>query len=185
MPEIKDELLEAKPEKEIKRHKYYSNKTELGLTHANGNSNYQTYNFKTRNFYRYNKQFLIFGGHYTYGEANSLLNSQNWDFNLSYYYKLTSNFASVIGGTVEGNRFQELKRRENTDIAGKYYFIKGKIQKLNLQVGYRYTIENFYGDTDHLVQHKGRVLLSWKNKLSKNLATEAVVDYIPNFSTKV
>lgn len=182
MPDIKDDFFKTKPKEKIIKEKYFSHTSEVGLNNANGNSQYQSYNLMTKNIYRYQRQVLVFGGHYNYGEANGVLNSQNWDVNVNYFFKIKPNFATVLGETVEGNKFQELRHRYNSDFGLKYYFKQNQNQKLNLQIGYRYSYEDFYKETPSLTQHKGRALLEWKLKPSKNLEFKILADYIPNFS---
>lgn len=185
MPEIKDDMLEPKAQDKIKKSKYFSSETDLGISNSTGNSEYKTLSFKTRNLYRFDKQALVVGGHYTYGEANSLLNSQNWNFNVAYYKRINPNFSLIIGDTIEGNKFQQLRQRDNIDLGGKYYFIKKSQNQFNLQLGYRYTTEKYYeSEYASMTLHKGRILAEWKRKVGKDSKAFLIGDYIPNFSVK-
>lgn len=179
-----DEFKESEVSKDKpKRQKYFKNSSEVVLTNTTGNSNVQTYHAKTENTYKFQNHKTVFGGHYTYGEANSLLNAQNWDANLNYFLRLNDKVSLVAAEIIEGNRFQEVKTRYNTDLGSKYHFINTNKKKLSLLTAYRYTNEHRYGEEDTLIiQNKGRFLGEWSRKPMKNLEWKLSADYIPNFT---
>ncbi len=155
--------------------------SELSMVNANGNSDLQAYNASTKNTYQFSKNALLFGGHYTYGEANNSLSARNWDVFSKYEFGINERVALLLAETIEGNRFQDVKARYNSDLGAKYSFIKTDKQNWFFEGAYRYAIEDRYA-SENLYQHKGRTYTEWNRKHNETLQWKLWLEYIPNFS---
>jgi hypothetical protein len=151
------------------------------MLNTGGNSDLQSYNAATKNKYAFTKDALLLGGHYTYGEAEGALSARNWDVNSKYEFGLTEKIAAIIGETVEGNRFQDVKARYNSDLGAKYSILKNDKQNWFFEAAYRYTVEDRYV-AENVYQHKARAYTEWNKKYSETLQWKLWLEHIPNFS---
>ncbi len=158
-----------------------TNESELSMVNTGGNSELQAYNALTKNKYSFTKDSILFGGHYTYGEADNMLSARNWDVNAKYELGITETFSAVLGEVVEGNRFQDVKARYNTDLGAKYFMVKNDVQNWFFEGAYRYTSEDRY-EAENVYQHKGRAYTEWGYKYSETLQWKLWLEYIPNFT---
>ncbi len=148
---------------------------------SGGNSELQAYNGITKNKWDFTKDAIHFGGHYTYGEANSSLSARNWDVNTKYEFGITERLSTILAETLEGNRFQDVKVRYNTDTGLKYEVVKTEKQNWSFEGAYRYTVEDRYS-SKNAYQHKGRVYTEWSRKQSEALQWKLWLEYLPNFT---
>jgi putative salt-induced outer membrane protein YdiY len=162
-------------------HAKLTHESELSLLNSGGNSELQAYNGITKNKWDFTKDSLLFGGHYTYGEAASSLSARNWDVNLKYEFGLTDRLSAIAAETVEGNRFQDVKVRYNSDAGLKYEVVKTEKQNWAFEAAYRYTVEDRYL-ADNVYQHKARTYTEWSRKQSEALQWKLWLEYLPNFS---
>lgn len=158
-----------------------THESELSLVNAGGNSELQAYNSITKNKYQFEKNSLSFGGHYTYGEANNSLSARNWDVNSQFELGISERFSAIVGEIIEGNRFQDVKARYNSDLGGKYSIIKNDKQTWIAELSYRYTAEDRY-IAENVYQHKARTFTEWAYKYSETLQWKIWLEYVPNFS---
>lgn len=158
-----------------------THESEASLINSGGNSELQSYNVKTDNKYNFTKNAINFGGHYTYGEANNSLSARNWDVSTKYEFGLTETLSALVAETIEGNRFQDVKVRYNTDAGLKYKLIKNEKTDWFLEGAYRYTVEDRYS-SDNVYQHKARTYTEWNRKQSEALQMKLWIEYLPNFS---
>ena len=160
---------------------FLTHESEASLINAGGNSELQSYNAKTSNKYKFTRDTMGFGGHYTYGEAANTLSARNWDANAKYEWGLTDRLSLILGETVEGNRFQDVKARYNSDLGLKYQLTKTDKNDWFFEGAYRYTVEDRY-TADNLYQHKSRTYTEWNHKQSETLQWKLWLEYLPNFS---
>lgn len=158
-----------------------THESELAMLNTGGNSDLQSYNAATKNKYSFTKDALLFGGHYTYGEAEGALSARNWDVNTKYEFGLTEKISAIVAETVEGNRFQDVKARYNSDLGAKYSIVKTDKQDWFFEAAYRYTVEDRY-DAENVYQHKARAYTEWNKKYSETLQWKLWLEHVPNFS---
>jgi putative salt-induced outer membrane protein len=158
-----------------------AHESELSVLNTGGNSELQAYNVLTKNKYDFTKNSILFGGHYTYGEANNSLSARNWDVNTKYEFGLTEKWSAILAETVEGNRFQDVKARYNSDVGAKYSAIKTDNQNWFFELAYRYTVEDRYIG-ENAYQHKARTYTEWSKKQSETVQWKLWLEYLPNFS---
>ncbi len=158
-----------------------THESEVSLLNAGGNSELQAYNAITKNKYEFGKEAVLFGGHYTYGEAANALSARNWDVNGKFEHAFTERWSGIVAETIEGNRFQDVKTRYNSDVGAKYNITKTDLQTWFLEASYRYTVEDRYV-AENVYQHKSRAYTEWARKQSETLQWKLWLEYLPNFS---
>lgn len=158
-----------------------THESEISTVATGGNSNVETYLFKTLNSYVVDIRTYRIGGHYTYGEADNNVSARDWDGFGRYEQMITSRSAFTVGELVEGYRFQGIKARYNTDLGYKYYLIKSDAKNLFSEAGYRYTIEDRYAE-DNQFENKGRLFTEYNQKVSETFQYRLWIEYVPNFT---
>lgn len=161
----------------------FSHESQLSAVHTGGNSDLETYNANMKNTARKGKNKYRVLGHYTYGKSQEVLSARNWSA-LARYDRFTSETLSIfLSEEVEGDKFQGLEYRYNTDLGVSYTFYETDKSSLLGEVGYRYTYEK---STDPTIGtegfHKGRVYAEHETELREGISTRFWVEYIPNFS---
>ena len=159
-----------------------THESELSVIAAGGNTDLQTINSATKNKYEFEgRSTVLFGGHYTYGENEGALSARNWDMNGKYEFSISDRFSAITGETIEGNRFQDVKVRYNSDLGGKYFLMKEDNQDFFMELSYRYTVEDRYS-SENVYQQKARTYAEWNKKQSSTLQWKLWVEYLPNFT---
>jgi putative salt-induced outer membrane protein YdiY len=156
--------------------------SELSLIQSGGNAEVQTTNTKTTNIYDWDLNKVTFGGHYIYGETSEGVSARNWDANGKYEREVSPHFSIVTGEVIEGNRFNGVKARYNSDLGFKYYFAKTDVVNLFSEFTYRYSIEDRYDPLPNVYDNKGRYYQEYFHKHSETVQTKLWIEYIPNFS---
>ncbi len=159
-----------------------THESELAIIAAGGNTDLQTTNAATKNKYEFEgRSTVLFGGHYTYGENEGALSARNWDMNGKYEFAITDRFSAITGETIEGNRFQDVKARYNSDLGAKYFLMKEDNQDFFMELAYRYTAEDRYS-SENVYQQKARTYAEWNKKQSATLQWKLWLEYLPNFT---
>jgi putative salt-induced outer membrane protein len=156
--------------------------SEISTITSGGNSNIETYLFKTENDYvRDEKLNYKFGGHYTYGEANENVSARDWSLRLKAEQMITDYIALLLGQSAEGYLFQGINARYNSDIGAKYYYIKSDERNFFTELGYRYTIEDRINEKTQY-ENKARLYNEFNSKYSESMQYRLWAEYVPNFS---
>ena len=158
----------------------YSNESEASTLVNGGNTKLKTYNAKTLNKYKFSKNILKLGGHYTYGETEETESINNWDLNFRYERELSEKLDAFLGETLEGNKFAGFDYRYSLDLGMSYNFIKTEKMKLKTELGYRYTIEKKVDIDGKEKDHKGRFFFKAESKHFKSFTPKFWFEYIRN-----
>ncbi len=160
----------------------YSNESEFSLVKTGGNAEVQTTNGKTLNNYKWSLNQVKAGGHYTYGESKDGVSARNWDVNSKYEREVSSHVSMTFGEVLEGNQFNGVKVRYNTDLGTKYYYVKTDMKNIFSELSYRYTIEDRYSPAPNTFDNKARLYNEINHKISATVQYKFWLEYIPNFT---
>lgn len=156
--------------------------SEVSSVVTGGNSNVETYLFKTTNQYEVQAMTYRVNGRYSYGEAGEEVSAREWDFTLKIERMFSESFAFYIAEIIEGYRFQGIKARYNTDVGFKYYYIKSDTLNIFSEAGVRYTVEDQYGPETTRYEKKGRLYSEINDQPNKNFSYRLWLEYVPNFT---
>ena len=101
-----------------------TNESEAGLAAANGNTKTNTLNIKQANTYTWRDNVLGYKGRYLNAKAAGIETARFLESALRYERRLTSHFNLFVGETYQQDKFAGYQNRYNTDVGGKYFFIK-------------------------------------------------------------
>ncbi len=161
----------------------FSHESEVSILTSGGNSEFSTWNLKSRNDYKLSKSNYQLSGHYTYGEAGEVESARNWDAKLGYERHFKKGWLGYFSQQVEADKFKGIDSRYNTDIGAGLELLNKEKHKIKTELGYRYTVEKHRNSTqaDDKYQ-KGRAYIENDHQLTETLFFRVWFEYIPNFS---
>ncbi|MGZ3655180.1 MAG: DUF481 domain-containing protein [Bdellovibrionota bacterium] len=163
-------------------HADWSTDAEAGIVSTTGNSRSQSYSAKDKTTYKYDADSYVFNGSYLQSQANGTQNAQNWLVGLRYERALSEKFSLFLAQDVQGDKFAGILQRYDSDLGGKYYFVKKEKDLIAFsEAGYRYTNEHTVTGTTTGYQ-KARVYAEGEKYWSPTVSSKLSVEYIPNFT---
>lgn len=176
-----------------------TNESELGYVVTGGNSESETSTLKQTSTYNWEKDSLIFKGHYlqasgtvnvTPTQTQSQDTAENWAAKLRYEHVLVPKwFDAFIAHGWYGDRFQGIREGYVTDLGLKYYTANSKEYTQFFEVGYTHRRELYQtaptdpvgvGDASHPEFHSARLYGEVKYQHNKSLVLGAWVEYLPS-----
>jgi len=159
----------------------FEHESEASVVVNGGNSQLEVYSAKTSTTYERNKNKGNIYGHYTYGTSQNVESSRNWDLGLRFERELDKKLSLYLGQQAEGNKFNGIDKRYNSDIGVHYILSKSDKRRIFTELGYRYTIEKQLSGVDRN-DSKGRVYIEGQEQQNQALFYRLWLEYIPNFS---
>ena len=159
----------------------FTHESELGLLLVSGNSDQNVFNFQTRNSSPMGNYFLKFGGHYTAGRANSVLNTENWDVNVRLERVLTQRFSIYFTEIIEANRFAGFSFRSKSELGAGYKIIQGEQTTLIGEASFQYMYEEDI-PTKYLNNILARLYGVYNYKFSENASAKLWAELLPNLT---
>jgi putative salt-induced outer membrane protein len=106
--------------------------------------------------------------------------AKKWDFSARYERNLSEQWSGYLGYLLESDKFAGRRQKHNTDIGGKYIFVKTEKYDVLGEAGYRYVHQN---NTDNSQDHfnAGRAYLESNYRLNATNSAKLWVEYVPNF----
>jgi len=159
----------------------FSNESELTVILNGGNTEQETWNGKTMNAYKMNKNTFKLGGHYSYGKADGELNTRNWDVNSRYERDLGKEWSGFAAVQLEEDFFANIEYRWNYDLGGGYNIFKTEKHKMHAEAGYRRTLESDYSG-QKTSGSKVRIYSEYTRQHDESLFFKFWVEALPNIS---
>lgn len=162
----------------------WSNESELGLSVISGNTESESYNGKQKLSYVFeNEDALIASGRYIEAKTSGAITAKSWAAELRYEKSLSEHWSVFAAQGAESDRFAGYVQRDNTDLGGKYYFVKSDENNLLAELGYRSTTTNpVAGDRGR--SNFGRAYLEYSRKKDKSWEAKIWAEYLPNFTRR-
>ena len=181
---------------------------KLGLKHEStlsyvqtaGNSEATTTSFKQMTGYWWTMDVLKLTGHYlstnttdkTVNPNKEAITAENWSAALRYEKVLTPDRFNVYASHGwRGDRFQNIQQGHDSDVGGKYFWIKDDKTAFSSELGYRYTKElltsvivdpeNPKNGQGHPEYHFLRLAAQFDQKCTESFAYGLSLEYLPSF----
>ena len=162
----------------------FKNESEFARVQTGGNSQVMTTNLKTTMSNKWELNQLTYGGHYIYGESGEKVSARNWDVNGRFEHQLTDHLSLSTGEVIEGNRFNGVKARYNSDAGAKYYYTRTDAKNIFTELAYRYTIEDRYAPAINAYDNKMRIYNEINHKISETVQYRFWLEFVPNFTDR-
>lgn len=159
----------------------FKGEAEAGAVIVSGNSESESYSFKTKNSYTQEKNSYSILGRYLQTTANGVESARNWDAGVRYDRAISESLAGYLGQKAESDSFAGFTQRDSTDLGGKYSIFNDDEYKWFVEAGYRYTRTLFIGK-DNASDNFGRVYTEFQRIMSKELSFKYWLEYLPNFT---
>lgn len=158
----------------------FTSEDELTFITSGGNTNNKTYEFATRNSYKWPKNKFTLNGSYSRGESDGVLDDDNWTALLRFDHDLNSRLDIFVADFFESDQFKGFWARNNIDIGLQYKLVDKEKLKVLIEAGYRYTRENFVQDEPDNHEHKLRFYSEVSYIYTKGIEAKYWVEYIPS-----
>ncbi|RZA09500.1 MAG: DUF481 domain-containing protein [Proteobacteria bacterium] len=163
-------------------HADFTNDAELGVIVTNGNSKTQSLSVKDQSRYTWDKNVVQFNALGLRAENNDILSAKNWALALRYERELSSIFNAFAAQSAEGDRFNGIRQRFNSDLGAKYFIYKlEKNITWFAEAGYRFTKENSTAGLRNNFQ-KARLYTEAEKYWNPTVSTKLWAEYLPNFT---
>lgn len=159
----------------------FKGEAEAGAVVVSGNTESESYSFKTKNTYTLEADSMTIAGRYLQTQANGVESARNWEAGLRYDRLLTETVSVYLGQKAESDTFAGFVQRDSTDLGAKYTLLNDESYKWFFEAGYRYTKTHFTtGNPNH--SNFARLYTEFVRTLSKELAFKYWLEYLPNFT---
>ncbi len=158
----------------------FKSEDEITFISTGGNSNQDSYNFATRNSYKWTKNTLTLNGDYSYGKSDGTVDVDNWSATLRFDHDLSAKLDIFAADYYESDRFKGFWSRNNYDLGLKYKFYDEDKFKFFIEVGYRYTEVNKVQDEPNTYEQKLRFYTELEKDLKEGISARFWLEYIPS-----
>lgn len=160
----------------------FTNDAEFGVILTSGNTKTQSFSIKDQTRYNWEKNVIQFNALGLRAENRGVLSAKNWALGLRYERELSTVWNAFASQSAEGDRFNGIRQRYNSDLGGKYYIKKAEKDFMWFaEAGYRYTKENSTAGTKNSFQ-KLRLYSEAEYFWSPTVSTKLWAEYLPNFT---
>ena len=160
----------------------WSHESEAAVVKVNGNTASESYSAKQKTIYKVDSNSLAIAGSYLQSKALGTETAKAWDVSLRYEKALSEIWSAFIQQGSESNTYAGYLQRDNTDVGGKYTFIKSETENAFLEAGARSTktlsSQGFATKTENF----GRLYTEYTRKINASVSAKAWVEYLPNFT---
>jgi putative salt-induced outer membrane protein len=158
----------------------FSDESSAGVVLTSGNTSTSTVNLAQKNVNILGLNVYKFDASYLRASNTGDVQALQWSVGVRYERELSKEFNLYVAETANGDRFQGIDQRYNSDIGAKYFF--QKTEKLNWfsEAGYRFTRENYpYGFKNlNFIRLYNEIENTWR----KGVSAKWWVDFLPNIT---
>lgn len=159
----------------------WAHESEASVVQVTGNTESESYSAKQKTTHNFDENSLIATGRYLQTKAANVETAKAWEAALRYERALSDYFSIYIQHGAESDAYAGYVQRDNSDVGGKYHFIKSDPENFFSEIGYRYSkvIPSTSADTEYVSY--GRAYLEYSKKLNETVSGKLWVEYLPNF----
>lgn len=158
-----------------------SHESELSLVNISGNSASESYSAKQKTVYQIEPDTYSVTGRYLRVKSGGNETARSWDATGRYERSLSPTVSGFASYGAEADPYNGYVQHDNTDVGGKYFFIKSDPRNFFAEGGYRYQV-----NLDTLgVTHRdslARIYGEYFEKVDETFSYKLWVEYLPNFS---
>ena len=159
----------------------WTHESEASIVKVGGNTSSDSYSAKQKTSYKWEANTLLGSARYLRTTAANKETAKQWDASLKYERQLASHWSVFAQHGAESDPYSSYLQRDNSDIGGKYEFIKSDSENLFTEAGLRYikTISAVSSSTTYNMA--GRLYAEYSRKLNSSVSGKFWVEYLPNF----
>ena len=158
------------------------NESEAGVVVTGGNTQTDTISLKEKTAYEWNKNIVKFGANFLTTSNAGNQQAYQWGLGLRYERELSDQIGIFLGQAVESNKYQGILQRYNSDLGGRYTFVKTEQFKWASELGYRFTRENYTLDGFKNINFL-RLYNELERMFTKTFTIKWWIEFLPNINT--
>ncbi|MGZ3806204.1 MAG: DUF481 domain-containing protein [Pseudobdellovibrionaceae bacterium] len=159
----------------------WAHESEASIVSVSGNTTSESYNVKQKTSYKIDLNILTVSARYLQTKASGTETARQWDASLRYERELSEKWAVFIQQGAESDPYSGYVQRDNSDIGGKYYFIKSDLETLLSEAGLRYAKTILSVTNEVTYATSGRLYLEYSKKINESVSGKLWAEYLPNF----
>lgn len=162
----------------------WAHESEVSVIQVSGNTESESYSAKQKTTYTFDKNIVSTTGRYIQTKAGTVETARSWDLGAKYERTLSEMWAVFAAHGAESDTFAGYVQRDNTDLGGKFYFVKTDAQNIFTEVSYRATQNTKVEGSKHPNgnENKGVVYVEWYQKLNETVSAKIWAKYQHNFT---
>lgn len=159
----------------------WTHESEASVVKVGGNTSSDSYSAKQKTAYKSGANTYLASARYLRTKAADKETAKQWDASLKYERQLAAHWSVFAQHGAESDPYSSYLQRDNSDIGGKYEFIKSDSESLFTEAGLRYikTISAVASSTTYNMA--GRLYTEYVRKLNSSVTGKVWVEYLPNF----
>ena len=162
----------------------WMHESEVSVIQVSGNTESESYSAKQKTSYTFDKNIVSTTGRYIQAKAGAEETARSWDLGAKYERTLSDMWAVFAAHGAESDTFAGYVQRNNTDLGGKFYFVKSDAQNIFSEVSYRPTqntkVEGAKKPDGN--ENKGVVYVEWSQRLNETVSAKIWAKYQHNFT---
>jgi putative salt-induced outer membrane protein len=162
----------------------WMHESEVSVIQVSGNTESESYSAKQKTSYTFDKNIVSTTGRYIQAKAGAEETARSWDLGAKYERTLSDMWAVFAAHGAESDTFAGYVQRNNTDLGGKFYFVKSDAQNIFSEVSYRATqntkVEGAKKPDGN--ENKGVVYVEWSQRLNETVSAKIWAKYQHNFT---
>ncbi|HEY8272658.1 MAG TPA: DUF481 domain-containing protein [Pseudobdellovibrionaceae bacterium] len=159
----------------------WTHESEASIVSVGGNTTSESYSAKQKTSYKFDLNILTASARYLQTKASGTETAKQWDASLRYERELSENWAVFIQHGAESDPYAGYVQRDNSDIGGKYYFIKTDLETLLSEVGLRATKTILSPTNEVTYTTSGRLYVEYSKKINQSVSGKLWAEYLQNF----
>jgi len=125
---------------------------------------------------------LTLTGRYLQTKSVGTETAKQWEAAVRYERELSVNWSAFVQHGTESDWYAGYVQRDNTDLGGKYYFVKDVAEAFFSEAGYR-TSKKIASPTNEVsTSNFGRLYLEYGKQINEAVSAKAWVEYLPKFT---
>lgn len=159
----------------------WTNESEASIVKVDGNTTSDSYSAKQKSSYKFDLNTFTAAGRYLETKSGRTEIAKQWEASLRYERELSEKWSLFVQHGAESDTYSGYTQRDNTDIGGKYFFIKTDIETFLAEAGIRNqkTMSSISDDVNHSTS--GRIYSEYAKKVNDTVSGKFWVEYLPNF----
>lgn len=159
----------------------WKHESEASVVQVGGNTQSESYSAKQKTGFTLNQHALIAAGRYLQTKSGNTETAKSWEASLRYERMISELWSTFIQHGAESDFYAGFIQRDNTDVGGKYFFLKSDSDQLFTEAGLRYSTTIPSGRSGKIYDSFGRIYSEYSRKVTDTLSAKFWAEYLPNF----
>lgn len=161
--------------------KQWKHESEAAIVTTSGNSETESYSGKQKTSYTFDLNVLTLAGQYLQTKSSGVETAKSWDASLRYERTLSDQWSVFVQAGAESNPYAAFIQRDNTDVGGKYYFIKKEKNEFFAELGAR-SSKTYATSGTVSTESLGRLYSEYSAPITDSMSGKLWVEYLANFT---